>query len=1011
MSEPHSAQSDPSRSVSGEAAERFRQMLHHCPLATHIYRLAEDGRLVFSSANPAADRTLRVDHRQFFGKPLEAAFPSVAGTAIPAQFLRIAAEGGHWTAPEFAYQDSRISGVFEVYAYQIAPGAVAVTFSDITVRRQAESALKQNEASLRAIAGQMPCVFWTTDLSLRFTSSNGAGLKNLGLMPGQVVGLLVEEYFEGQADRAKVLHSHRRACAGETSSYETSAFGRKYMTYVEPLRGSQGAIIGALGVAFDITERKRAQEALQQSEAQLRSIGNQIPGAIWTTDTNLHFTSFYAAERKDLSLKPTHVVGLLLEDFFTSSQERDLSVSAHRRALSGETVVYDSTVYDRQYFNYLEPLRDGAGGITGVLGIALDITAQKQAEDTLRVSEENYRRLLEQAPDGIFVTDSQGRFLLANSRMREMLGYTEEEIARLTVFDTYVPEEHDIARQRIAQLQRGERLRVERRMRRKDGTCFPVESSSARRVDGAMQAIIRDITERRQAEAALHASEEKYHRFFEENLAGYYLMTPSGKLLECNPAFARLFGFASLEEALISGVASLYPAPEALAEFVELVRGRRRVEQHVRELRDKNGRGIRVLENAVGVFRENGELLEIHGYLIDDSERWKAEEQLRQVQKLDAVGRLAGGVAHDFNNLLAVINGYGDLALKKTDASQPIHADLREIRRAGEKAAELVRQLLAFSRQQPAQVQALNLNSVIADSVRMIERLIGEDITLRTRLEPSLAPVRADSAQINQVLINLAVNARDAMPSGGTLTIETADVQVDAAFASAHGGIAPGPYILLTVSDSGLGMDAQTLGHAFEPFFTTKGPGRGVGLGLSTVYGIVSQNHGWIGMDSELGRGTTVRIYWPRTELETEPAASTPPVPVFSVGAETILLVEDQSQVRALARDVLAACGYQVLSCADGAQALQLAGDHPGPIDLLLTDVVMPGLSGPELAEQLRGSRPSMKVLYISGYSGDAILQRGIREPGPACLPKPFSADGLANKVREVLGPLARPLP
>lgn len=741
----------------------------------------------------------------------------------------------------------------------------------------------QNEALLRAIAEQMPCVLWTTDLNLRFTSFHGAGLKHLGLKPGQMVGLLVSDFMEEQAEKDFQLEKHRRACAGEAVSYETKAFGRSYLTCLEPLRNETGTITGALGVALDITESTRAREALQHSETYLRLVIGQVPGAIWSTDRNLRFTSFHANEREDLALKPHHVPGMTLAEFFASDAERQESLAAHQRACAGETVAYESTVYDRQYFTYLEPLRNAAGDIVGVLGIAVDITL------------------------------------------------------------------------------------------------------------------------RRQAEAALRASEEKYHRFFEENLAGYYRMSAAGKLLECNPAFARMFGFASQQEALERDVTLLYPTPQAVQEFVALVAGRKRLEQHSRSLRAKDGRPIRVLENAIAAFDDKGKLTEIRGYLIDDSEHWRAEEQFRQVQRMDAVGRLAGGVAHDFNNLLTVINGYSELALKRLKETDPLHRDLREIIKAGEKATELVQRLLAFSRQQPTEPRSLDLNLVITDSARMIERLIGEDITLEMRLQSSLPAARADAGQINQILVNLAVNAKDAMQAGGRLLIETADVEVSAIFAAARPGLVPGKYVLLTVSDTGTGIDAETMQHIFEPFFTTKPAGEGVGLGLSTVYGIVKQNGGWIGVRSEPRQGATFRIYWPQAAPGLAPAETAPRTPAVQPGTETILLVEDQDQVRRIVRDVLQGCGYRVLTCADGPSALQFVESDPTAIDLLLTDVVMPGMSGPELAERLRRLRPQIRILYMSGYSGDTIAKRGVREPGVAYLSKPFSAADLSAKVREVL--------
>lgn len=870
---------------SQEPEQRFLAMVQDSPLPVYIWRLEPDGQLVFAGANPAADRVLGIDSRRFAGMTLEQAFPTVVGTDIPAGFRYVAAGGGSWSASELAYPDDPIPRIFEMHAYRISTGIVAVNFADITERQRAAQSLRQSEARLRVIAEQMPCVLWTTDINLRFTSSFGAGLKTLGLKPDEVAGVHLEEFFNGQEQKNLQLEQHRKACAGEAISYETRAFGRSYLTYLEPLREAGGAIAGVLGVAFDITDRMRAEEALQLSENQLRLITSQVPGGIWTTDTNLRFTSFYAAERKDLALKPSQVVGLDLRDFFDSEEEQRISVSAHRRACAGETVVYESVVYGREYFNYLEPLRDSAGGIIGVLGIALDLTDRRQAEEIVR------------------------------------------------------------------------------------------------------------------------ATEEKYFRFFEENLAGYYVMTPEGKLLDCNPAFARMFGFASSDEALAHDMGFLCSTSEALDEFVALLASQRRVEQYSRELRKKDGEAIRVLENAIGRFDALGKLGEIRGYLIDDTEHWKAEEQFRQAQKMEAIGRLAGGVAHDFNNLLTVMKGYSDLVLKKLGASNDVRSEMAEIRKAIDKAADLVQQLLAFSRRQVSEPSALDLNLVISECARMIERLIGEDISLETKLQPSLGAVSGDAGQINQILMNLAVNAKDAMLKGGKLTVETAEVEVDTAFAAAHPGLVAGEYVLLTVADSGAGMDARTVQHIFEPFFTTKSAGEGVGLGLSTVYGIVKQNKGWIGVQSEPGRGTTFRIYWPKAAPGLPFGKAARSTPSLSSGSETILLVEDQDQVLTIVRDVLLGCGYQVLSCGDGLSALQLASSHTGPIHLLVTDVVMPGMSGPELADQIQSVRPSCRVLYMSGYSGDAIARRGVRGGSVAYLPKPFSAAELSSKVREVLGP------
>ena len=387
-----------------------------------------------------------------------------------------------------------------------------------------------------------------------------------------------------------------------------------------------------------------------------------------------------------------------------------------------------------------------------------------------------------------------------------------------------------------------------------------------------------------------------------------------------------------------------------------------------------------------------------------EEERSRMEQQLQQAQKLDSMGRLAGGVAHDFNNLLTVINGYADLLLRELKEGDPIRPSLAEMRQAGERGAELTRQLLAFSRQQPIDPKPVDLNRLVADSETMLRRLMGEDIEVVTIPGDSLGCVIADAGQLNQMLMNLAVNARDAMPDGGKLLIETSNAELDASYAGAHPGVTPGRYVLLAVTDNGIGMDEETKQRVFEPFFTTKEAGKGTGLGLSNVYGIVKQNGGSIWAYTEQGQGTTFKIYLPRVERIA--AAGQAPKPVATVlhGSETILLVEDEAAVRGLAAKVLSSYGYRVLEGSHGDEALLLAERHPEPIDLLLTDVIMPGMTGRELAERMKPSRPQMKVLYMSGYSGNAIARRGILDPGVAYIPKPFTESALASKVREVLG-------
>lgn len=378
------------------------------------------------------------------------------------------------------------------------------------------------------------------------------------------------------------------------------------------------------------------------------------------------------------------------------------------------------------------------------------------------------------------------------------------------------------------------------------------------------------------------------------------------------------------------------------------------------------------------------------------------EEQLQQAQKLEAVGRLAGGIAHDFNNLLTAIIGYSELTLRRLPANDPLKINIDEIKKASERAASLTRQLLAFSRKQVMQPKVLDLNSVVSDLEKMLARMIGEDIELRTSLEPKLGNVKADPTQLEQVIMNLAINARDAMPTGGKLTIETANVTLDEAYARRHVTVTPGPYVMLAVSDNGKGMDAETQRHMFEPFFTTKESGKGTGLGLSMVYGIVKQSGGNIWVYSEPEHGTTFKIYLPTVEDQTT-SLETTSEPVRESASETVLLVEDEEVVRSLLLEVLEDEGYHVLPASSGAEALDLSASYKGHIHLLITDVVMPGMSGTQLVKQLAARSGDVKVLYMSGYTDDAIVNHGVLDPGVSFLQKPFTPNGVLLKVREVL--------
>jgi PAS domain S-box-containing protein len=479
-------------------------------------------------------------------------------------------------------------------------------------------------------------------------------------------------------------------------------------------------------------------------------------------------------------------------------------------------------------------------------------------------------------------------------------------------------------------------------------------------------------------------------------------------VLRINREFTRLFGYTP-EEACNRDLDELIVPPHRKAESVHLIedveRGNTASLETTRQRKDGTEIDVSALVAPVTFLAGRDAMYCIYR---DISERKRVEEQLQQSQKMEAVGRLAGGVAHDFNNLLTVINGYGDLLLQTLQASDPARESVEQIRTAGERAAQLSQQLLIFSRQQVIQPTATNVSLLLADSEKMFKRVVGEDVKLIMNLMPSIEPVIAEVGQIHQITMNLIVNARDAMPSGGRLTVETSRVDVSAADVDAESSVAPGPFVLLAVTDTGTGIARETLPFIFEPFFTTKEPGKGTGLGLSTVYGIVRQNGGFIRVDSELGRGTVFRVFLPIARAGAPGHETSTGSPRNLRGSETILVVEDQVDVCELVVCTLRSYGYSVLRASNGDEALRIANDQSEPIHLLLTDVVMPGINGKTLAEKLRVSRPETKVLYMSGYLDHSIGTQAVFESDAAIIPKPFAPDALASKVREVLNAAPR---
>ena len=810
-----------------------------------------------------------------------------------------------------------------------------------------------------------------------------------------------------------------------------------------------------LAIVHDVTERKRAEDTLQLQSAYLEQLIESAPEAIAMLDNrhkvlrvNREFTRMFGYPAEEIA-------GQLLEVLVPPDRNHESSFIL--ATLDRGEPINVETIRRRRDGSLLEvsilgtPINVSGSPVAQYL-IYRDITQSKQAERALMESESKFRAVAETAAAAIYIHDNT-RFLYVNRACEQISGYSRNELMAMHPAQLVHPEFREEMRRRgEASVRRGNSpWRYEFQTATKHGKLRWLDfSANSIRFAGqdATLATAVDITERKRAEelqAALYriadqtSSATDLEAFYQAihgivgelmDARNFYIALydeESGQLSfpyfvderDRTPA-PRPLGKKMTEYVLRTGEPQLAPAER----FQELLRAGE-LEDIGAPSVDWLGVPMKKGDKAFGVLavcsytdqvRYATRDMEILNFVAQhvataighkraENALRSSEKQLWQSQKMEAVGRLAGGVAHDFNNLLTVIKGYTELILSDLEPSQPMHAEMVEVQKAADRAAALTRQLLAFSRRQVLAPKVVNLNDLVEDTNKMLRRLLGEDVELCTRLEADLGSVTADPGQIEQVIMNLAVNARDAMPKGGKLTLETANVELDEAYSRRHAPVRPGSYVMLAIADTGCGMDAETLSHVFEPFFTTKEQGKGTGLGLSTVYGIVKQSGGYIWPYSELGMGTTFKIYLPRVDETAERL----PVRTQSTsglgGTETILLVEDEEGVRGLTRQLLQRHGYTVLEAEHGKDALLLCERYSGTIHMLLSDVVLAQMSGRDLVQRLAPLRPKMRVLYMSGYSDEAIVHHGVLAPGTAFLQKPFTTEALMRKLREVLEP------
>ncbi len=641
--------------------------------------------------------------------------------------------------------------------------------------------------------------------------------------------------------------------------------------------------------------------------------------------------------------------------------------------------------------------------------LSRELSERERAELELQKSQSRLHQQISNMPLGCIVWSPFFRVETWNPAAERIFGFTESEAIGKCAYGLIVSEDSrpdfEAMNHRLLEGEFVSSTAIQNITKNGRTILCSWTSTPLKRPDGGVHEIlsmVEDITERIRTEES-HA---RLAMAVDQSTEAIMITDPQANIVYVNPSFERSTGYK--REEVIGKNPRFLKSEQHGAEFYRamwntLTRGDAWSGRFVN--RRKDGKLFEEEATIAPIHDESGQLVNYVAVKRDMTRERQLEQQLRESQKMEAVGQLAGGIAHDFNNLLTVIAGYSQMVLDGLEPTHPLRGNIEEIAKAGERATSLTRQLLAFSRRQVLVPQILDLNTVVGNMSKMLRRLIGENIELIVHAGENLGRIKADPGQIEQVIMNLAVNARDAMPAGGELTIETSNVELDDTYARLHATVTPGSYVMVAISDSGMGMDAETQAHAFEPFFTTKQKGKGTGLGLATVYGIVKQSDGYIWLYSEQGRGTTLKIYFPLAKEETSPAKTAEQTESELRGTETILLVEDQAELRAIVQEVLKSKGYEVLAAAEPGQAIQIAGGYSNFIHLLLTDVVMPTMSGIQLAENLAFSRPQMKVLYMSGYTDSAVVHRGVLEARTSFLQKPFTPTGLARKVREVLGP------
>jgi PAS domain S-box-containing protein len=1037
----------------GTAQQLFRLVVEKTTDIITI--IAPDGTIKFES--PSVEQVMGWKAEELVGKiGFDYVHPDDRQRAIDLLASGIAKKPSNTAELRLLHKDGSYR-IFEAASSQViedgrATGLI-INFRDIHDRRRQEAELRSSEEKYRQLFERNLAGVFVSTVDGKLIDCNDSFAQTFGYRSREEALMQPADHFyvssEDRKDfvaklrRQKHLTNHEYRCRRQDGS---SFWVLENVVLLESDDGQPDRIQGTL---IDITERKQTEEALVESEAKFRAVADTASSAIYIHNGKRFLYVNHASE----IITGYSAQELLQMDVADLVHPEDEQLVMQRSSAR----IGGSDVDPRYEFRIVR--KDGTyrwldfsgtnvsfEGQMAVLATAFDITERKRSEhlqNALYKIAESSHSVLDLQQFYAEIHRIVGELMYANNLYIALFDPWAE-----TLTYPYYADEFD--EPPVGELPLG-KGRTEYVLRTGRSILLAPEKFEALAMQGEMELVgsacvdwmgvplkdgsktfgvlvVQSYTDkhryserdldvlnfvsqqlssailRKKNEDALRDSESRYRNMVQSAVYGIYRSSPEDHFLEVNPAMVRMLGYDSMHDLLRVKISQdIYTDGESRQQLIERHKSSGKAENVEVRWKRKDGKVITVRLSGRAVLRGDGSIDYFEMIAEDVTERRALEEQLRQSQKMEAVGRLAGGIAHDFNNLLTVIKGYSDLLMEEFKPADPLRTEVDEIRKAADRAASLTRQLLAFSRQQVLAPKVLDLNTVVGNMDRLLRRLLGADIDLQTTLAPSLGRVKADPGQIEQVIMNLAVNARDAMPNGGKLTIETANVLLDDNYAVEHLGAKAGPYIMIAVTDNGAGMSPSVRQRIFEPFFTTKEVGKGTGLGLSTVYGIVKQSGGYIWVYSEVGVGTTFKVYLPRVDGPADVQTQKLAALSTYAGNETILLVEDEDGVRALIRQVLSRHGYTVLEARHGGEALLHCERHRGTIDLLVSDVVLEQMSGPELANRLLALRPELKVLFVSGYTDDAIIHQGVLLEGTAFLQKPFTTDALAKKIREVL--------